>query len=405
MSKFKLLALISSICLMGTVSFGWVGFSQTPQSTVRLTTYPPISQILPFEAEAATPLGSNQPQSPVRLILAAVDATGKPLENALVRLQILTPPRNLLFPTDFPIVEGTELLDVEAIAAQGELQVEQMLPIRGNYQLLVNVKPTVAGAFTPFEQTVTLPVAENPLKYRYFGILAVILLLLGLGGGLVLGGKQQIQPGEIAPARVRLLLSGITIAAIATLIAVNISAEFAEGGSHSHEHQHHHSEIAEVPAIRQFQGLELRLSAGDRATVGQTRTNAVSVIDLKTGQPATDVLLNATTTQLEDNWVSFAYQSLPDARGQLKWQGQFFDGSPHKIAVEVSPQPNTTRQFQPFQVAQEIEVEGVAPPLAIRLIALFYFTSIVVLGLLVGLWLKSRRWVRVIKGAFELGKM
>lgn len=391
MSKFKLAALISAICLMGTVLFSWVGFSQTPRSTVRLTTHPPINQILPFEAEAATPLGSDRVQSPVRLILSAVDATGKPLENALVHLQILTPAQNIWFPTDFPIVEGTELLDVEAIAPQGELQVEQMLPIRGNYQLLVNVTPTVAGAFTPFRQTITLPVAENPLKYRYFGILAAILLLVGLGGGLVLGGKQQIQLGEIAPARVRLLLSGVTMVAIATLIAVNISAEFAEAGSHSHEHEHHQSEIAEVPAMRQSQGLELRLSAGDRATVGQPITSAVSVIDLKTSQPATDVLLNVTTTQLEDNWVSFAYQTLPNARGQLAWQEQFFDGAPHKIAVEVSPQPNATCQFQPFQVAQEIEVEGVAPPLAIRLIVLFYFTGIVVLGLLVGLWLRSRR--------------
>lgn len=398
MSKFKLAALISAICLVGTVLFGWVGFSQTARSTVQLTTHPPISQILPYEAEAAPPLGSDQVQSPVRLILAAVDAKGKPLENALVHLQILTPPRNLWFATDFPIVEGTKLLDVEAIAPQGELQVQQMLPIRGNYQLLVNVTPTVAGAFTPFGQTITLPVAENPLKYRYFGILAAILLLVGLAGGLVLGGKQQIQPGEIAPGRVRLLLSGVTMVAIATLIAVNLSAEFAEAGSHSHEHEHHHSEIAEVPAIRQSQGLELRLSAGDRATVGQPITSAVSVIDLKTSQPATDVLLNVSTTQLEDNWVSFAYQSLPNARGQLAWQEEFFDGAPHKIAVEVSPQPNASRQFQPFQVAQEIEVEGVAPPLAIRLIALFYFTGIVVLGLLVGLWLKSRRWAWGLKG-------
>jgi hypothetical protein len=391
MSKFKFSALISVICLVSTILYGWVGFSQPPQSTVRLTTEPNISQILPFEAEAATPLGSNQSQSPTTLMLSAVDAAGKPLENAKVHLQILTPPPNPLFPTDFPIVEGTELLDVEAIAPKGKLQVQQILPIRGKYQLVVNVTPLVADAFTPIGQTLTLPVSENPLKYRYFGILAAILLVVGLGGGLVIGGKQQTQPGEIAPARVRVLLSGATILAIATLLVVNFNAEFASADNHTHPH-HHQSQIA-IPAIRESEGLKLHLSADTHATVGQPLTGAVSVIDPKTDQPVTDVLLNVTTTQLEDNWVSFAYQSQPDNSGKLKWQQQFFDGAPHKIVIEVSPQPNAARQFQPFQVAQEIEVAPVAPPLGIRLIVLTYFTGIVVLGLVLGLWLRQSRWV------------
>lgn len=95
MSKFKFARLISAFLLMGIVFYGFVGFSQSPQSTVKVTTEPPISQILPFEAEAFTPLGSHQPSSPVRLTLQAVDASGQPLENAQVHLQILTPPKIL----------------------------------------------------------------------------------------------------------------------------------------------------------------------------------------------------------------------------------------------------------------------------------------------------------------------
>jgi hypothetical protein len=120
-------------------------------------------------------------------------------------------------------VEGTELLNIEAVAPKGELQIQQMLPIRGNYQMLVKVTPIVANAFTPIEQTLTLSVPESWVKYRNFGILAVILLAVGLGGGLVLGGQQQIQPGEIAPQRVRLLLSGAIIVAIASLLIINIT--------------------------------------------------------------------------------------------------------------------------------------------------------------------------------------
>lgn len=392
MSKFNFAALISGVCLMSVLFYG-IGFSQSPKSTVRLITEPPSSQILPFEAEAATPLGSNQPQSPVRLTFSALDASGQSLENAQVHLQILTPPKNPLFPTDFPIVEGTELLNVKAIAPTGKLQVQQMLPIRGTYQLLVNVTPTVANAFTPIQQTLKLSIPENQLKYRYFGMIAIVLLVVGLGGGLVIGGKQQRQLGEIAPERVRLLLSGVTIVAIATLLAVNFSAEIAESHTHGHHHEHQ-SQTEEVPATRQSQGLELKLSGDDQATVGQPANLAVTVIDTKTRQPATDVVLNVKATQLEDNWLAFAYQGVPDARGKFQWQQQFFDGAPHKVEVEVSPQPNTARSFQPFQVAQEIEVEPVAPPVLTRLIVLAYFTAIVVFGLVLGLRLKRRRLAR-----------
>ncbi|MBD0304762.1 MAG: hypothetical protein ICV85_22160, partial [Tolypothrix sp. T3-bin4] len=148
MSKFKMAALISAFCLMSVVFYGLVVSSQTPQPAVRLIT-PPISQILPFEAEA------TKPQEPVRLTLQALDATSQPLENAKIRLQIFTPSRNPWFPTDFPMVEGTELLNMEAVAPKGELQIQQMLPIRGRYKLVVNVTPVVENAFAPIQQTLT----------------------------------------------------------------------------------------------------------------------------------------------------------------------------------------------------------------------------------------------------------
>jgi hypothetical protein len=200
MSKSKMAALISLVCLMGVVFYGLMVSSQTPQPSIRLSAEPPISQILPFEAEATvTP-------SPVRLTLQAVDAVGQSLDNAKIRLQILTPPKSPWFPTDFPIVEGTQLLNIEVVAPKGELQIQQILPIRGQYQLLVKVSPIVEKAFTPFQQTITLSVPENWIKYRNFGILVLVLLSVGLGGGLVLGGQQEIQEGEIAPATNKTLI-------------------------------------------------------------------------------------------------------------------------------------------------------------------------------------------------------
>lgn len=381
MSKSKMAALISLVCLMGVVFYSVVVFSQTPQPSVRLLTEPPISQILPFDGEASvTP-------SPVKLTLQAVDAAGQSLENAKIRLQILTPPKSPWFPTDFPIVEGTQLLNFEAVAPNGELQIQQILPIRGQYQLLVKVTPIVENAFTSFQQNLTLSVPENGIKYRNLGILVLVLLTVGVGGGLVLGGHQEIQEGEIAPQRVRLLLSGAIIVAIISLVFINITAELAE--SHADHHKHHSPKLEE-PAILQSQGIEARILGDIEATVGQLANLAVQVTDTQTGQPVTDANLNIKATSLEGEWVAFAYQGVTDTKGQLQWEQQFFDGAPHKVTVEVSPQPQSQQEFSPLKVVKEISVEGVAPPLQSRLVVLGYFTSFIVLGLVIGIQLRRR---------------
>ncbi|MBD2493615.1 hypothetical protein H6G75_04655 [Nostoc sp. FACHB-280] len=396
MKKFKVYLLVSSA--VGLMSVGFhhsAGLSQSPQARVQLTTEPPISQIIPFEAEA------SKPQLPVKLTLQAVDAAGKPLTNASINLKIFTPTRNPWLTTDFPIVEGTKLLDIQAIAPQGKLQVQQILPIRGNYQLQVNVTPITPNAFTPIQQNLNLSVPENGVKYRNFAILAIILLLVGLGGGWVIGGRQEIQPGEIAPQRVRLLLSGATVVAIIALLGVNLSSEIAQSQTSHGEHHHHeatadnhHASAAEPETdnydIVKQQGLEVQLLGDGSATVGKTDKLQVQVVDEKTKQPVSDVLVNIKTKSLEDGWVPFAYQGIPDANGRLSWEQQFFDGAPHNIQVEVSPQPSASRQFSPLRVQKDIDVEGVAPPVSIRLVVLAYLTGIIIIGLLVGMQLRRK---------------
>lgn len=124
--------------------------------------------------------------------------------------------------------------------------------------------------------------------------------------------------------------------------------------------------------------------------MGKLAQFQVTAIDLKTNQPVQDLILNLKATQLENNWVAFAYQGVSDAAGTLTWQQQFFDGAPHKIEVEVAPAPNSNRTFQPFAVAQTIEVEGVAPPLLVRLISLSYLVGVVGAGLALGLMRRQR---------------
>jgi hypothetical protein len=389
MARFRLFGIVGVLCLTILISISGEGYSQAPTPSVQLNTDPPLQSLIPFEA------ATEKPQSPVSLTFQALDAQRQPFKNAKIGLEILTPPSTPWWTTDFPIVEGTKLLAMEATAPQGRLEIQQMLPIRGNYQLRVNVSPLLAGAFTPYEQTLTLPVRENPVKYHYLGGLVIVLLGVGLLGGVVIGGQQIVQEGEIAPQRVRLLLSGLIVVAIAALLAINISAELVDAHGHSHEHEHTH---ATQSPVQQSQGLELRLVGDDLATVGQPANFAVSLKDTTTGQPVKDVLFQVKAIALEDNLTVFAYQGIPDPSGKLAWQEQFFDGAPHKVEVKATPQPGSTRQFSPLQVAREIEVEGIAPPLFVRLISLAYFTAIVGIGLVIGLGLKNRWFQRLVRG-------
>jgi hypothetical protein len=378
MKKFRFFKLIGMGILIGTLCIGLTAIAQTRQSAqiqqpgVQLTTDPPLDQLLPFEAEAQTP------QSPVRLTLQAIDAKGQKLQDAEIRIWIQTPRPNPWLTTDFPMAEGQTLLAMTANAPTGKVEIQQMLPIRGDYQLGVEVSPKFTNQFTPLQRTFTLPVRENPVKYRNFAILAVILLAAGFLGGWLIGGQQQPQPGEIAPQRVKLLLSGAIVVAIVALLVVNLSIAFG----------HSHSSVAALADGRtsflQSQGLELQLSKDTQVTTKHPAHLVAGVKDLTTGQPVTDVNLDIKVTSLASRWAAFAYQGTPDSTGHLSWQQQFFDGSPHLVQVTVQSQPQALRQIQPFQLTQPIEVEGMAPPVAARLITLFYFTSILLVGLAIG---------------------
>lgn len=372
MSKSQRSALIIAITsLMSLFLFAIIGLSQNARSPVQLTTSPPVGQY-PFEAEATTP------QSPTLLTLTARNPAGELLANSLFKIQIFTPPITPFLSTDFPVVEGTKLLELNVIAPEGKVQLQQMLPIRGKYKLAVNVSPIVANQFSSIEQTLTLDVAENPVKYRNYAILIAILLAVGIGGGWVMGKQPLPQRGEIAPARVRLLLSGAVLVAIASLLVVNVSAEV------SHSHEYSHPEPVETTVVNNSE-LQVQISGDKYATVGQLANLQVSAINPKTNQPVTDVVFNLKTTQLENNWVAFAYHGIPDATGKLKWQQQFFDGAPHKLEVEVVPNAATNRQFQPVVAIKEIEVAAVATPLLTRLISLGYLVATVIVGLALGL--------------------
>jgi hypothetical protein len=392
MSKFKLATLIGTSWLMSLFLAVPVHSSQP---TVRLTTEPSLTKISPYEAEAITT------EKPVNFQLQAIDPQGQPLKAAKIAVKILTPPSKQWFPTDFPIIEGKQLLTLTAPAPTGKIQFAQMLPIRGDYQILVNVTPT-DPQLAPFQQTLTLSVPENGIKYQNFAILAGILVTVGAAGGWVIGSRQTTPAGEIAPVNVRLLLTGATLIAIASLLYVNVSAEIAQSGmseamSHAgkedaHAHMNHEAAakpLATKPTVTQA-GIKVVLSGDADSAVGKVAQLRLEVTDAQTNQPITTaVKIDSIVT--EGEWTSFSHQGVTDSNGQLNWESGFFDGVPHLVNVTVTPMTASANQFAPIKVSKEVNVEGVAPPLMTRLIVLGYMTGIVATAFLAAFLVRRKQ--------------
>lgn len=371
----KIMSLAPLLYLIGLVLCETAA-AQPGKPTIELITEPAASQLRPFGT------ATTAQKVPATLKLQARDAAGQPLQNARIRLQVGAPEPTPWFSTDFPWIEGQPLLDLTTAAARGGLQVQQILPIRGSYRLTATVAPATAKSFQPFQQQWTVPVAEHWDKYRNFGLLVGILVVAGFGGGWVLGGRQQRLAGEVAPQRVRLLLSGATLVAIAVLLGVNLSAELAPP-----PHKHSAPAGDRDPVA---QGMLVQLSGDTEAIVGQPANLEVQILDAQTQQPATDVWLTLQVSQLEDNWPTFAYQGIPDQQGRLAWQQQFVDGAPHQLTVQVAPLPGAASDFPPFEISRTLEVTGMAPPLTRRLISLAYMSAVLTVSLLLGLALRHR---------------
>ncbi len=363
-------------------------FAQTNQGQVLLRVDPPAQQLIPFEAEA------EQQKPPPRFHLEAQDSQGRALSRVRMQIKMVTPETNPWISTDFPIVEGTELLSLEVPAAQGVVEFEQMLPIRGTYRVLVNVLPmNDTGAKPLIEKVLTVNVPENPVKFRNFAILAGLCTLVGAVGGFFIGQPQTSQ-GSVnrssrlaIPESVRLLLLGLTLTAMAALIFINVSAEF-EGGHSSMEGM-----ATKMPSMNaslaQDKDQVLHLEGTKEARVGTAESFQAKRTDRRTGQEIPSAF-EVSVFNTEKNWKLFSIATPID--NHLRWRQQFFDGSSHRIEVKTPP-----RQKQPaLRMGHSVSVEGVVPPIAVRLKALAYLTGFVALGLfgtigLRGLRLRSAR--------------
>src|SRR5690606_27507093 len=95
------------------------------QLEIQLKTSPPAERLRPFF-------------DPATISVETATADGKPVVNGQVKVTILAPDPGRFFSTDFPLIEGTELLVMSLpVGRQGIAEWKYLFPIRGEYRVVV----------------------------------------------------------------------------------------------------------------------------------------------------------------------------------------------------------------------------------------------------------------------------
>jgi hypothetical protein len=149
------------------------------QAKIEVTTSPEAGKILP-DLEMA------------RLSVKLSNQKGEVIKKAKLHIVVDAPPSGAIFSTDFPIVEGTHLIDIETEIQNGVFELDYLFPIRGAYTVKVTASPLAGDS--SFETTMVTPafvLSEVPAEvgklYKFLALLAIF----GLGSGFVLGRSNR----------------------------------------------------------------------------------------------------------------------------------------------------------------------------------------------------------------------
>lgn len=279
---------------------------------------------------------------PANLSVLVTGADGRPIDAGNVRLRLDAPPLSRFFSTDYPIVEGTQLMDLSLPLTHGRAEWKYLPPLRGSYRLHVDVLKDGTSLTT---RIFDFTVRENESKW--FFLAGFLVLLFGVGwiaGRIFTGVSANAATGAVV---------------LAFLGAARLNE-------------------AAVTAAQSFSESSLEVAP---ATVGKLSTIRWRLTDAHAVSPTA---LTMTITHLEKEKTVFAIEKLRVGR-EFSFEFQFADGAEHRVrAVAVQPGKALT------QAEQLVNVTGVDPPLSAMARALALFVAAIAAGLWLGRWSKRR---------------
>ncbi len=319
---------------------------------VVVTTDPPPERIGPDRTLART-------------TVTVVDGSGQPVPGAYLKLHLDAPEGNPFISTDFPIVEGTSLLEYAGVLPQGTLSFDYIYAIRGEYtfQLEAGRDANSLQPVAPFR----MALRENPDEVRNFLVLVVGLFLFGVLAGVVIAGGAAAQ-SAVAQSAAAILLLGLILLPGTAL-------------AHSNDPP---SDVA--PFSEEARDGDLTLvyeMAPGAGKVGAINRLAFRLLDAQ-GQPVPETTFDLVLWHIEDDKPVFA-TTLFAPEGVTSLDFQFFDGAEHEVRVSAqSPAGDVS-------LARVVEVEGINPPMAVKVKTTLYMVLLVLAGILAGLRLRLSR--------------
>ena len=261
-------------------------------------------------------------------------------------IRLTAPPPGTLVSTDFPLIEGTRLIEMNLANVTGALSWNYLFPIRGVYRLDVTATDEQGRRL---ERSFSLQVRENRAKTAFLAGFVVALFILGF-----IAGRIFSAPTGVAGVLMIALLYGAGA-------SWSLSAESARA-----------------------------VGLNGKLTVTTPRVGHPSTIRWRGMDPGSGESVPATVTlrvvQLEKGREIFRLNRVP-TRGTLDLAFHFIDASPHRVSAVATTQGGR----QAAEVAQTVEVESATAPLGIRVEPILLFMLMVLAGLVAGRISKRRR--------------
>lgn len=323
------------------------------------------AEALHLDIKTDPPSGLIKPNvDTTRLSVRMEDAFGRTVAvPTRFKIALDSPPRNAFFSTGFPIVEGTPLLRGEFNNNNGNLELDYLFPIRGDYRFRVVAESSLGHS----EHEWNLKINEEPRAVRRFSLLMTLLSLFGIVSGIYLARSVRHRAsGSVSASVVAALL----------LFAWPSNNSFAED-------DHHHSHTAEITtsdsAIAESASgrVEIRLSPSF-ATVGNLATLSGEFKPNIHQDDPIEFTLSFVNLD-HDHEVFRTHFTTPDGTFRLNYQ--FTDGAHHRVTVSARPASGTNA---PAEAAMNVAVRAIQPPALIVARTLLFLIGVTTCAMVLG---------------------
>lgn len=141
-----------------------VAYAQAEGGDIRVQTFPILAKVRPLS-------------DAVRIVLTVLEGDRKATGRGWLKIRLYAPAPGWLFSTDFPLVEGSRLVEMELPVTHGSVEWEYVFPIRGIYRLEVS---TIDKGRKEVREVFKLGIREKRRKLFILGSFIAALFLFGV---------------------------------------------------------------------------------------------------------------------------------------------------------------------------------------------------------------------------------